>query len=342
MIRLKTPINHSVSCDFVRAHLENGVRLGLNRKQLLKQAQITEAQLAGGERVLPKQLAMLVLNIMITADDEFLGCSLNTCKFGMFTLLSEKLIHCENLQAVFEETHRFYQLTGHDLSFELHDTGNNHTALRINRVLPQQDSSNLLIEFLLLIWHRFSSWLYGEVIPLKEVRTTYSAPIHASEYHLLFPCPSKFNAPHNELIFSTEILKQPIHRNAAQLQEYLKQVPSVWFKKPRFADDYTERVTRQLQQAANIQDTTIIDTAEELLTTPRTLRRKLTTEGIRFQEIKDQIRRDRAIYWLKQPNMSITEAANHCQYTETAAFIRAFKGWTGLTPGAYRKQLLQN
>lgn len=47
--------------------------------------------------------------------------------------------------------------------------------------------------------------------------------------------------------------------------------------------------------------------------------------------------RDLAIYHLTQHAWSISEIAVKIGFSEPGAFIRAFKGWIGVTPGAYRE-----
>ena len=78
--------------------------------------------------------------------------------------------------------------------------------------------------------------------------------------------------------------------------------------------------------------------ARQLNTSPQTLRRRLHEQGTSFQELKDQLRRDLAIYHLGRRELPIQEIAEQLGFSEPSAFHRAFKKWTGLTPGAYRAQ----
>ncbi len=76
--------------------------------------------------------------------------------------------------------------------------------------------------------------------------------------------------------------------------------------------------------------------ARQLHMSPQTLRRHLSEEGSSFQELKDHLRRDLAIYHLGRSDLSIQDIAEQLGFSEPSAFHRAFKKWTGLTPGAYR------
>ena len=77
--------------------------------------------------------------------------------------------------------------------------------------------------------------------------------------------------------------------------------------------------------------------ADTLNMTTKTLRMKLKNEGITYQKHKDVMRRDLAIHYLAQQNLPITKIAQRLGFSEPSAFNRAFKTWTGVTPGAYRK-----
>ncbi|HBM49958.1 MAG TPA: AraC family transcriptional regulator, partial [Marinobacter sp.] len=77
--------------------------------------------------------------------------------------------------------------------------------------------------------------------------------------------------------------------------------------------------------------------ALELHTSPQTLRRRLKQENTSFQEIKDLLRRDMAIYYLSHQELPINDIAERVGFTEPSTFHRAFKKWTGVTPGAWRE-----
>ena len=68
----------------------------------------------------------------------------------------------------------------------------------------------------------------------------------------------------------------------------------------------------------------------------RTLQRKLHDHGTSHQELLDQMRKDLAMRYLREPEMAICEVAYLLGFSESSALHRAFKRWTGMTPSEFR------
>lgn len=69
---------------------------------------------------------------------------------------------------------------------------------------------------------------------------------------------------------------------------------------------------------------------------PRTLQRRLGEDGVTFETVVDDIRRDRALARMRAGDGSLTGIAMALGYSDSAHFIRAFRRWTGTTPSAWR------
>jgi AraC-like DNA-binding protein len=68
----------------------------------------------------------------------------------------------------------------------------------------------------------------------------------------------------------------------------------------------------------------------------RTLQRRLLGLGTTYAEVLDDLRRDHARLHLERRGVSVAAAARQTGYSDSRAFIRAFRRWTGGTPGTYR------
>jgi AraC-like DNA-binding protein len=70
----------------------------------------------------------------------------------------------------------------------------------------------------------------------------------------------------------------------------------------------------------------------------RSLQRRLREAGTSYKQVLDQVRHDLALRYLTAGELSIGEVAFLLGFSEPSAFHRAFKRWTGSTPGEFRRQ----
>jgi AraC-like DNA-binding protein len=340
-IENKLTNHHTIASYFARTHINNVVSQGANEQQILAEAGLTSAQLQQlKSRVSPAQLASIIKSCWRVNRDEFLGLTEQKVKTGMFALLAGRLITCKTLEDVIMHIIDFYNLTGDQLRCRLQQTGNNvvcYVNANFKTKTMNNSSNSLLIEFLLLIFHRFSSWLIGEFIPLNKVCVQHTKPDHYEEYRLMFACRCEFENKHNALVFDAQYLRFPVVQNADSLSKYLDQAPLQWFKKQSYCDTYSAKVIRALENAELETETHLDCVASTLNMSARTLRRKLIAEGCRFQQLKDNMRRDKAINLFEQDKLSIAQISSAIGFTEVATFSRAFKQWTGVSPSTYRR-----
>jgi len=85
---------------------------------------------------------------------------------------------------------------------------------------------------------------------------------------------------------------------------------------------------------------TIGEVARELALSARTLQRRLTDDGVSFQHLVDDARKDTAGRLLRESTLAISEVAYLLGYSEPAPFHRAFKRWHGVTPDVFRRKTL--
>ena len=79
--------------------------------------------------------------------------------------------------------------------------------------------------------------------------------------------------------------------------------------------------------------------ARRLLIEPRTLQRRLKSEGSGFAELLQAVRKEQAFSYLQSPTTTISEVSYLLGYSDTSVFIKAFKTWTGMTPSDYRNSI---
>lgn len=329
--------HHSISAHFAKNIAQAAARAGLDELQLLHRAGLSRELLDNDEiRITPQQLSGLMQSLWRTADDELLCMASQPSRHGVFSLMAKQVLPSGNLRQLYRRAARFYNLVtpAKQLCFE---ERSDCARFYLELEQPELDIGNTLVDFLLLLWHRFPSWMIGQKIQLHRVCFTQSRPDHHKEYRLMFPAEVLYDQPANYLEFDNQVLNAPVIQTQQTLSAYLRRCPLDWFKRQSYYPVYTRKVMDYLEGSEDMAGVNMQLIADQIHTTTRTLRRKLIEEGTSFQELKDSVRRDEAIHYLSQPDLPISQIARKLGFTEAAAFTRAFRHWTGISPSAYRK-----
>lgn len=104
----------------------------------------------------------------------------------------------------------------------------------------------------------------------------------------------------------------------------------------------SQRVKGILVQLLPSGNSSIEQAAARLAMSPRTLQRHLAKESSNYKEILNATRRELAEHYLAQISISNDEISYLLGYQDTSSFLRAFKDWTGKTPGQFREPLMEN
>ncbi|WP_220813984.1 AraC family transcriptional regulator [Pseudomonas paralcaligenes] len=324
----------TIASHFVRAALRGAERQGRDYAPLLREVGIRPALLSEPRaRIAPEQFTRLLQGLWALLDDEYMGFGSIPSKRGTFAMMCHAIIHCHSLEKALVRGMLFYGLFPDAPRVQLRREGE-WVRLTLDSS-AMWDPDHFLTESLLVIWHRLGSWLIGQRIRLEEASFAYPEPPHGSEYDLLYPCPRRFDADCTSLLFHGRYLAMPLLQDERTLKQFLDHSPADLLARPDGGDSLTSRIRRLLGR--DCRDWPDLESvATQLHISPQTLRRHLREEGSSFQELKDHLRRDLAIYHLGRDELSIQALAEQLGFSEPSAFHRAFKKWTGLTPGAYR------
>ncbi|WP_223421914.1 AraC family transcriptional regulator [Alcanivorax limicola] len=77
--------------------------------------------------------------------------------------------------------------------------------------------------------------------------------------------------------------------------------------------------------------------ADELGMSPRSVRYHLNLAGFAFHDIRNSIRETYATRYLKDTRLPLSRIAEKVGYSDQASFTKAYRGWTGKTPGDVRR-----
>lgn len=325
---------------YVRAALGGARRLGIDPVPLLQRARIPPLLLGDDRaRVTPEQFARLVRALHRATGDEFLGLAPSPSRPGTFAMMCYACVGCRDLESALDRAVRFYGLfpDGPDLALEQHG---GEAVFAVRNDLGEHPEGRFLAECLVLVWHRLASWLIGRRIALHRASFACPAPPYAAEYGVMFGCPVHFGAQRTGAVFDARWLAAPVVRDERSLEGLLRHAPFDLLSRREYGTTVTEQVrqafVRALREGHPARLPEVAQLAARLAVSPATLRRRLEAEGTSYQRLKDQVRREAAIAGLAEGRMPIAELAARLGFSEDTAFHRAFRRWTGTTPGVYR------
>lgn len=99
---------------------------------------------------------------------------------------------------------------------------------------------------------------------------------------------------------------------------------------------FRKQVEDAIEPMLGTGDVSVERVARELGMSRQTLYRRLKGEAVTFEEVLDAKRRQLAIRYLGVDHSSVKAAAYRLGFSDPAAFSRAFKRWTGVSPSDFR------
>lgn len=154
--------------------------------------------------------------------------------------------------------------------------------------------------------------------------------------HYALPAQIHFNRPYNRISFDASYLDLPlVMADSASMQLAVEQC-----ERELVAIGLINRFVRQVRDLIHQEGEgfrSVEAVADALHMSERTLKRQLAQEGTTFSDILEDIRRQMAVRLLDGNEQSIERIAEELGYSDVANFNRAFKRWTGTTPGQYRR-----
>lgn len=205
---------------------------------------------------------------------------------------------------------------------------------------PASDNTRVSV---MLMMYRLFSWFCDQPLPLQAVHLNSQRAKLRSTYQQLFSTPV-LQQLEEGLLIDSAILRYPIQQNEQSLQSFLRRAPYPLISGEGLHEppSLSQRIETLLSTEFNQSNATAQQLGARLGLSARSLHRHLQQEGISLQQLKDRSRRRRALALMRQEGLSVSSIALLLGFQDTSAFHRAFKKWTGTTPGRWRQTLNNN
>jgi AraC-like DNA-binding protein len=197
--------------------------------------------------------------------------------------------------------------------------------------------------------HQIEFWLVTVIRICRQITDTRLAPRHLrvrhhrdampAEFRRFFGTDVEFGAGADEIVFPLPVASLPVVRRDNYLNNLLRRyADEALARRPRQHGPVRSAVEETLPQLLPHGKPHASEVARQLGMSTRTLSRKLSTEGVAFADILDQLRSALAQDYLSERELPISEIAWLLGYCEASSFTNAFKRWTGKTPRQFRSE----
>lgn len=200
--------------------------------------------------------------------------------------------------------------------------------------LPQKSQA---MEYILLVGNLETLALTEGQVRARRVLFRHQPVSPLKLYRRHFGCEVRFGRSADAVLYNDRDLACPI--SAPNAQAYRAATDSIETRfgrrKPPLHADIRGIVTHVLGTELCTRERI----AAELGLHPRTMVRRLAAEGTSFQRIKDEVRRDRMLYYVRQTDFDFTAISEKLGFAEQAVMTRYCRKWFAMSPTGLRAML---
>jgi AraC-like DNA-binding protein len=324
-----------VSIVLVRAFVEAVEQAGIDREQLLWETGVDHRDLdAGDTRLEFAEFARIQTRALDLTADEALGLHIaEQASEAAFDLVAHLISHAPTLRDGIALCMRFQPVLSDDGKLTLVENGDSATLrLSFPRTTLRADRAHA--EFVMAGLSRMIKVFAGPRPAVRMVSFEHPRPEHHLECRRVFGGVERYRQPFTGIDIDRRVLDRPCLHRHAELYEVLRSHAERKLSSLTHRVGHAERL-KQYFLARPPVDASVHDmekVARHLGMSVRSLRRRLTEEGVSYKSVVEEALGIVSTRMLVDPGRSIQEVAYAMGFSHPTAFSRAFKRWTGMTP----------
>lgn len=204
--------------------------------------------------------------------------------------------------------------------------------LRLPRLPAQRQTIDLCLGDL----HHIARLLAGDRYRLLAVTLPHAPIAPVVAYKRFFGAPVLVEQPRAALHVSRDTLRADLHGVNPALRQITEDYLAKHFRVP--GESVSARVRQALRRTLGTPHGNKADIAALLALHPRTLQRRLDDERTSFEAIREELRKDSALHYLRETTIPLGQLAALLGFSEQSALARSCRRWFGLPPSALRRE----
>lgn len=326
----------STPAQYALILIDLALEAGIAQEKLLAGTGLAEDGIAAiGARVPDASFQALVLNARHLTRDPGLGLKLGErLNLGAHAVLGQAFMACRDLGEVMQLFERYYHVLAPELELEF-----SRDPQRV-RIASTESFADLPLQFGLeciaaAMRNTLSGLLGTTTFPLR-FEFPYPAPAHLQAYREVLGEDLHFERPVASWSFPTALLEHRLPSSNPALRRLYEAECARLLADLHDTGDICAQ-TRRLLRKFEGQYPQMPQLAAMLNVSPRTYRRRLAEQGSSFQELLDGVRSEHATRQLREGRLPIASIAYQLGFSDPSNFRRAYRRWTGSTPGEVRR-----
>lgn len=220
----------------------------------------------------------------------------------------------------------------HDDSSMIEGAAEMTAEVRLSRLPGQRQTIDLCLGDL----HHITKLLAGPSYRLLAVALPHAPVAPLSVYKRFFGVPIFIEQPHAGLHVSRETLSTDLRGANAALRQITEDYLARHFRVP--GESISARVRLALRRTLGSPQGSKSDVAALLAIHPRTLQRHLAVEHTTFELIREEVRKEAALHYLRETGIPLSQLAVILGYSEQSAMTRSIRRWFGAAPSELRRE----
>lgn len=186
--------------------------------------------------------------------------------------------------------------------------------------------------------YRMMCLLYRDDFHPVAVEIAHPMPAPGdAPYVEFFGAPVSFGGDAATLILPRSDMDAPLCGDCGELAQFNDNLAANYIAKLD-RQDVVANVRARLVEQLPGGECSKATVAAALAMSASTLQQRLIDRGTSFHELLNDVRRELACGYLRQPGVSVTEITFLLGFTDLSNFTRAFKRWMGTSPTRFREQ----
>lgn len=325
------------SCSDLRAQLAALATLGFDAERLREAAGVTREALDDPDARFPFEVSATVLRTaMAERPLSHIGLRLAaSVPFGAYDVVDYLVFSCDRVRDGLERLARYFATVTQVVSLHVEDHGVDEVRLVIRDVTGMRGTFRFAAEYTASITARRLREGTGGRCQVRAAVFEHAGADEA-ELERALGFPVRFGRPFTGLVLSRDAAELPFERRDPVLRRVLEDHARDLDARLVPLEPTVAAIRRAVERELAGGDARVATVARRLGTTARTLQRRLAEDGVTYQQILDEARRQAAERYLRGSSLAIAEIAYLLGYSEPSAFHRAFRRWTGVAPGELR------